>query len=79
MRTERPPAKSALLGMAVALCLLAAALWATEPERWYTGGSVSFGRSGCSAYCRLRGRVADVLKPSEAEHCLCGMAYGTWE
>jgi hypothetical protein len=80
VQVKPPPfGLSAFFGVALALGLLIALLWATEPKQWCTAGSLYFGRGYCSSFCRVRGAIADILGPNEGEHCLCGSAYGTWE
>lgn len=49
----------------------------TQPKEW-TRGAVVLGRARCTASCRLRGGLADVLRPQEAPHCLCGRARAHW-
>jgi hypothetical protein len=80
--TVRPPARTASSGLLVAALLLLgiglpAALRLTEPERWDRGVFLR-GRDSCTRYCRVRGGIADVLRPREPLHCLCGGAWMSW-
>ncbi len=75
----RRPGNGPILVLAFVCVPVIAATWLlmTQPREWFRGPIVR-GRANCTASCRLRGGVADVLRPQEAPHCLCGRGRVHW-
>lgn len=79
MPSARRPGNGLILVLAFVCLPIVAATWVfmTQPKEWKRG-VVVLGRANCTTPCRLRGGIADLLRPQEAPHCLCGGARMPW-